>query len=373
MKAYVGSYSSPHGPEGSKGRGDGIYLFEMDPATGVLTRRQVFSDGSNPSWLALHPTKRFLYAANEVADYGPHRSGSVTAFSIHLLSGELTQLNTVSSQGAGPAHLSVHPSGKYVFVANYAGGTFAVLPVLADGRLGESVDVQREGGRAGPARATNAPPGSFAISGHDAPHAHMIEPDPSGKYVLGCDLGLDLIRIWRFDSPTGRLIPADVPSIAVSPGDGPRHIVFHPNGQWLYSLQEEGSNVIVFDHDGASGKLRQKSRVSTLPARFAGTNFTSEIRISPDGRFLYAANRLHDTIAFFSINKSGDLRFAGETSTCGNYPRSFTLDPTGEYLYSCNQRSDAITTFRVSRRTGELTFTGQYTPVGTPAIIVFGS
>ena len=368
---YVGTYSSPQGPEGSKGHGEGIYLFAMDPATGALTQREVFSDGSNPSWLALHPSQRFLYAVQEVGKPGTQDSGAVAAFSVDRSSGHLTKLNTVSSQGAGPAHLSVHPSGQYLFVANYAGGTFAVLPVMPDGRLGEAVDVQREEGQVGPAHAANAPPGSFAISGHDRPHAHMIEPDPSGRFVLGCDLGLDLIRVWKFDPRSGRLGPAGAPSVSVAPGDGPRHLVFHPNGRWLYSLQEEGSTVVLFHFDSASGKLTAQQRLSSLPAGFAGTNFTSEIRISPDRRFLYVGNRLHDTIAFFAIGGSGSLQWAGEAPTRGDYPRSFTIDPTGNYLYCCNQRSDAITTFRVNRSTGDLTFTGRYTPVGTPAIVLF--
>jgi 6-phosphogluconolactonase len=171
---YVGTYSSPQGPEGFKGNGEGIYLFAMDPATGVLTRREVFPDGSNPSWLALHPSQRFLYAVHEVGRPGTQDSGAVAAFSVDRSSGHLTRLNTVSSQGAGPAHLSVHPSDRYLFVANYAGGTFAVLPVRPDGRLEEAVDVQREEGQVGPAHAASAPVGSFAISGHDRPHAHMI-------------------------------------------------------------------------------------------------------------------------------------------------------------------------------------------------------
>jgi 6-phosphogluconolactonase (cycloisomerase 2 family) len=222
--------------------------------------------------LALHPSQRFLYAAHEVGRPGTQDSGAIAAFSVDRSSGHLTKLNTVSSQGAGPAHLSVHPSGQYLFVANYAGGTFAVLPVRPDGRLGEAVDIQREEGQVGPAQAASAPVGSFAISGHDRPHAHMVEPDPSGRFVLGCDLGLDLIRVWRFDPQSGRLSPASTPSVSVAPGDGPRHLIFHPNGRWLYSLQEEGSTAVLFNYDSVSGKLTAQQRVSSLPAGFAGTN-----------------------------------------------------------------------------------------------------
>ena len=285
--------------------------------------------------------------------------------------GQLALLNAVGSEGAGPAHLSVHPSGKWVLVANYAGGTVAVLPILSRGELGPATDVKHDQGPVGPAHAASAPPGSFAISGHDSVHAHMIQAHPAGRFVLAADLALDRILIWKFDAALGKLSANDPPWVALPPGDGPRHFTFHPNGRWLYSLQEEASTLAAFDYDAARGRLTPMLTVSTLPKGFAGTSFTSEVRVSPDARFVYAANRLHDTIAWFSIGDAGGLTFAGEEWTRGDYPRSFTIDPTGGFLYTCNQRGDAIACFRVNRKTGALTFTGQYTPVGTPAIIVF--
>jgi 6-phosphogluconolactonase (cycloisomerase 2 family) len=335
----------------------------------MLANPELFEDDANPSWLALHPSGNYLYAANEISNFQGTHSGAVTAYGVHRPSGRLTRLNMVSSEGLGPAHLSVHPSGKYVFVANYFGGSFAVLPVRPDGQLGPATDIKHDTGAVGPTRAVSAPPGSFAISGHDRTHAHMIEADPAGRFVLGSDLGTDQIHVWKFNTDAGTLDPVNQSSVPA--GDGPRHFVFHPNGRWLYSLQEEGSTLILFDYDAATGTLTPKQRLSSLPPGVAGTNFTSEIRISRDGKFLYAANRLHDSIAFFSIGPAGTLTFAGETWTRGDYPRSFTIDPTGNYLYSCNQRSDVITTFRVNRETGDLTFTGQYIPVGTPSIIIF--
>lgn len=369
LLAYAGGYTSLQGPEGSVGRGSGIFLFEMNPSTGALTKKDLFPNELNPSWLALSPSKSHLYAANETSKFEGADSGSASAFSVDRATGHLTLLNTVSSEGAGPAHLSVHPSGKWVFVANYGGGTVSVLPVLEDGKLGKATDVKRDEGTVGPQRAASAPEGSFAISGHDRPHAHMILPDPAGRFVLAADLGLDCIFVWPFDAASGKLGEAE--KISLPPGDGPRHFVFHPNGRWLYSLQEEGSTIVTFDYAAATGKLTSRQTISSLPKNFRGSNFTSEIAVSPDARFVYAANRLHDTIAWFPIAKDGSLTFGGEEWTRGDYPRSFTIDPSGRFLYSCNQRGDAITTFRVNKKTGSLQFTGQYTPVGTPAILLF--
>jgi 6-phosphogluconolactonase len=369
--AYVGTYSAQQGPEGSMGNGKGIYLFQMNPSTGALSQRELFADDSNPSWLAFDPSRTHLYAANETSMFQGTNSGSVSAFSIDRSTGHLTLLNTVSSQGAGPCHLSVHPSGKYVLVANYEGGTVAVLPIRSDGELGPASAVKKNAGKVGPAHATSAPPGSFAISGHDGPHAHMTESDPAGQFVLASDLGLDQILIWKLDVQKGTLSPNNPASVALPPGDGPRHFAFHHNGRWLYSLQEEASTLVFFDYDATSGALSAKQSVSTLPAGFTGTNFPSEVMVSPDGKFVYAANRLHDTIAIFSIGAAGALTYAGEVWTQGDYIRHFNIDPTGSFLYVCNQRSDAITTFRINLETGRLTFTGQYTPVGSPAAIIF--
>jgi 6-phosphogluconolactonase (cycloisomerase 2 family) len=371
LLAYVASYSSPQGPEGSKGYGRGIYLMEMDAASGTLTQRAVFANDANPSWLALNPARTRLYAANETATYRGANSGSVSAYAIDRSNGHLTLLNTVSSAGAGPAHLSVHPAGRHVLVANYADGTVAVLPLRAHGELGPASDVKTGQGAVGPAQAASAPLGSFAISGHDRPHAHMIESDRAGQFVLASDLGRDRIFVWKFDVEKGRLVDHDPPFVALPPGDGPRHFAFHPGGRWLYSLQEEASTIAVFAYDAPRGRLTARQTISSLPQGFAGTDFTSEILVAPDGKFVYAANRLHDSIAWFSIAETGELTWRGEQWTRGDYPRSFGIDPSGSFLFSCNQRSDAIAAFRRDKRSGELAFTGRYTPIGTPAMIVF--
>ena len=256
-------------------------------------------------------------------------------------------------------------------MANYFGGSVAVLPIQADGKLGEASDVKKDEGTVGPKTATNAPPGSFAFSGHDQTHAHMIQSDAAGKFVIHADLGLDKLMVWKFDETKGALIANDPPSISLPPGDGPRHFTFHPNGRWFYSLQEEGSNVVLFDYDGTKGTLAPRQTLSSLPPGFAGSNFCSEILLSPDAKFLYAGNRLHDSIGIFAIGADGKLTFVAEEWTHGDYPRSFNFDPSGNFLYCCNQRGDTIAIFRLNAQTGALTFTGHFAPVGNPSCIVF--
>jgi 6-phosphogluconolactonase len=364
--AYVGSYTP---------NGQGIYLFSLDLWSGALTQIKVASTVPSPSWIAIHPNGKYLYAVNEISNFNGTTSGSVSAFSINRTTGDLTFLNVVSSQGAGPVHLSVDPLGQFVFVANYGGGSIAVLPILSNGSLGNATDVHVDVGSVGPTHATNAPPGSFAISGHDAPHAVMIQADPAGKFVLSTDLGQDRIYSWLLNRSNGKLTPYSPAFFDVHPGDGPRHFAFHPNGSLLYSIQEEASTLMTFTYDAPSGSLTQQQLLSSLPPEFAGTNFASEVRVSSDGQAVYAANRLHDGIGIFAVENLGQrnqvgLNQVGEEWTRGDYPRSFTIDPTGKFLVSCNQRSDALTVYRIGKDR-KLTFTDQYTPVGSPAVIVF--
>lgn len=375
--AYVGTFSSPlHDVLPTQvdlppGNGRGIHIFTVDRVTGALSPAAEFELGTSPSSLALNSKGTHLYSANETDRVGAEKEGTVSAFTINRQSGKLELLNTVRSGAAGPTYVSLHPSGRFLLVANYFGGAVAVLPISADGRLGEPIDVKVDEGKLGPTTATHAPPGSFANSGHDRTHAHMIEADPAGKHVLHVDLGLDKIFTWKFDAEHGKLTPADPPAVSLPPGDGPRHFDFHPNGKWLYSIQEEGSTVVLFDYDAATGRLSPRQTISTLPPNFAGSNFCSEILVSPDGKFVYAGNRLHDSIALFSVGSSGELTYQGETWTRGNYPRSFSFDPTGKFLYCCNQRGDNIAVFSVDSNTGKLEFTGHYAGVGNPSCIVF--
>ena len=375
--AYVGTFSSPlrnvrpTQVDLPPGNGRGIHLFQVDRTTGALSPSGVMEQATSPSCLAINAAGTRMYSTNETDKMEDGESGSISAFAINRSDGQLTLLNTVSSGGAGPTYVSIHPSGRFVLVANYFGGAVAVLPILPEGRLGPASDVKKDVGTLGPKKAANAPQGSFASSGHDMAHAHMIGTDPSGRFVISSDLGLDQILVWKFDDRAGVLSPNDPASISFPAGDGPRHFAFHPAGHWFYCLQEEGSNIVLFDYDSAQGRLVPRQTVSSLPPGFAGSSFSSEIMVSRDGRFVYAANRLHDGIACFSIGETGTLTFVGEEWTRGDYPRSFNFDPTGNFLYSCNQRADAITAFRVDRKSGSIAFTGHYTPVGNPSIIVF--
>ena len=269
LMAYVGTFSSPLRDvlptqvDLPPGNGRGIHLFQADRTTGALTPRGVYEVGTSPSCLALNAAGTRLYSANETDRVGEGNEGTVSAFAINRADGQLKLLNTVPSGGAGPTYVSVHPSGRFLLVANYFGGSVAVLPIRPDGGLGDATDIKMDVGTLGPKKATNAPPGSFAFSGHDRTHAHMIQADPAGRFVLHVDLGLDRIFIWKFDDAKGVLTPNDPAAISLPPGDGPRHFFFHPNGRWFYCLQEEGSNIVLFDYDAQQGRLAARQTVST--------------------------------------------------------------------------------------------------------------
>lgn len=375
--AYVGTFSSPlknvlpTQVDLPPGNGRGIHIFRADRHTGALMPAGIMEMGTSPSCLVANREGTRIYSANETDRQGAAGHGSVSAFAIDKLSGRLDLLGTVGSGGAGPTFVSIHPNGRYIFVANYFGGSVSVIPIGAEGKLGTATDTRDDTGKIGPAKAANAPPGSFAFSGHDRTHAHQILPDSSGKFVLHVDLGLDSIFVWRFDDASGKLHPADFHKVALPPGDGPRHFHFHPNGKWFYSIQEEGSTIVLFDYDGSTGKLTPRQTISTLPKGYAGSNFCSEILVSDDGRHVYAGNRLHDSIGVFSIGQGGTLTHLADEWTRGNYPRSFSFDPSGKFLYCCNQRADHITVFKVDNATGLLAFTGTYVPVGNPSMVLF--
>jgi 6-phosphogluconolactonase (cycloisomerase 2 family) len=379
--------------------GKGIYLCELNLSSGELTVVRlvapVVTVGTNPSTtspstIALDPTRTHLYAGNE---YGP--PGAVSAYSINRSTGDLMYINGQPTKGA-PAHVSVDQSGSYLFSAQYSGGWFEVFPILSGGSLGsavfqmQDVDNINAAGFGKTMPATNAPPGSFAFSAHEGPngHPHQMETDPSNKWVLGTDAGQDRIYVWKLtlkpNPGTPPLTPAATAFVNVPPGDGPRHFAFHPNGIWMYSIQEEASTIMFWHFNPATGALSQQQIISSVPTGFTGTDFTSEIRVSADGNFVYGANRLNDTIGVFSIGHNGSLTQISHASTLGDYPRIFAIDPSGRFIVVGNQRADNVTTFSVNpgqgqgsdqgnsgRGPGSLQFTGNYTPVGSPSGMAF--
>jgi 6-phosphogluconolactonase len=360
MYCYVGTYTP---------NGGGIYLFRIDAESGALTQQQVVDDIRNPSWLAVNAGNTRLYAVSEIDTFQGTHSGAVVAYAIDSQSMQLKRLGAVSSGGATPAYLSLHPSGKFLFVANYGGGSVAVIPLGSDGGLGEPTDIRPSVGAHHHARAADEPPGQFANSDHDSPHLHMVAPDPSGQFVIANDAGLDLTLIWRLDMQTGRLLPADVPVLAAPSGSAPRHFVFHPNGRFMYNLYEHDAKVAVYDYDATRGTFKLKQLASSLPLKFSGSNLSAEIVMSADGRFLYVSNRLHNAIAVFGVAADGQLRNISDTWVHADSPRSITLDPRGQFLFACNQKGDSITSFRINSATGALTFTGRFEPVGSPAVM----
>jgi 6-phosphogluconolactonase (cycloisomerase 2 family) len=359
---YIGAYTP---------NGQGIHILSMNPTDGSLKQIKIVTANS-PSSIAFDPSNKFLFAVNEISNYNGNKDGSVTGYTVNRSTGDLTLVNVVSSGGASPAHVSVDASGKYVLASNYGGGTVSLIPFdPKTGMLSPPSDTKAFSGSLGTMYAVDRPYGSFANSGHEAHHAHMAATDPSGKWVIGTNLGNDQVYVWALDTAAGKLTPASVPTVAVSPGAGPRHFAFHPNGKWFYVINEEGSSMTFMAFDSLTGTLQPRQNLSTLPSGFTGTNYNSEVGLSPDGRFLYGANRLHDTIAVFSIDTTGNLTLLGETVLGGDYPRSFGIDPSGNYMYVLNQRSDNIGILKVNKSTGMLTHTGQFAGVGSPSGIAF--
>lgn len=352
--AWVGTYNP---------NGEGLYRFIVDPQTGALDQKTLVSKLPNAAQLTVSHDGKTLYLASEV------EQGMVQALRIGD-NGELSALNQVASGGAGPVYLSLTPNGRHLLVANYISGTIAVLPVKSDGSLGEATDTHQDQGEPGAAKPDATVEGSFAISDHNGPHAHMIAADPSGKFVFSTDLGLDRIYQYRFDDRSGKLTPNDPPFInASSKGAGPRHFVFTPKGDGLWLINEEASTLTHYLLNSESGTLKEGKTISALPKGYKGTSFAAGLVLSHDGKQLYVANRLHNSIAHFTVTADGTLTHQDNVWTRGDYPRTLTLDNQGRWLYVMNQRSDNITRFRVEPD-GKLRFEPDYTPVGSPSQMV---
>jgi len=369
-RAYIGTYTKDPAAArgaGGGGNGEGIYMVDIDDATGAPSHLRLMAKDLSPSWITLSKDHKFLYAVNEIATYGPNKSGSVTAYAVDSKSGALRKLNVVDSGGSIPCYIVPDPSGKFLLVANYTGGSYAVIRVKPDGSLGETTDVVKPSGPMSVYNAKDKPPGMFGSLEPHGSRGHMILPDPSGQYVLGADAGRDQIFVWKLDASTGKLTQVSVTKSV--PGAAPRHFAFSPDGKTLYQQQEQDSRLTVYGF--ADGKLTQKGpSISTLPAGFEGSNTTSELLIDKAGKHLYGANRNHDTIATMAVQSDGSVKLMANTHTEGTIPRSLTIDPTGKFIYSMNQSADNLTTFRLGAD-GVPKFTGKFLGIGSPAVMVF--
>ncbi|MBC8373015.1 MAG: lactonase family protein [Planctomycetes bacterium] len=352
MRVYLGTYTRT----GSKG----IYVCELNPASGALTEPRLAAATDNPTFLAIHPSGRFLYAAGGAARIDGKPTGLVTAFAMDKTTGKLTQLNRQSSGGRGPCHVVVDAKGRHALAANYSSGSVASLPIAPDGKLrpaasviqhtGSSVNKRRQGG----------------------PHAHSINLDRANRFAVAADLGADKLFVYQFAPTTGTLKPHAPPAVKLAPGAGPRHFAFHPNGQFAYVINELDSTVTAFAFDAKKGTLAKLDTVSTLPPDFKDSNSTAEVQVHPSGKFLYGSNRGHDSLAIFAIDsKSGKLTPVGHQPTGGRTPRNFGIDPTGRFILAANQNSNNVVVFRVDQATGRLKPTGGSIAVSSPVCVKF--
>lgn len=348
---YVGTYTQT-------GTSDGIYLCLMNPLTGEVTIKNSFKS-VNPSFLITDRSRSRLYAVNEVADYLGKPSGGVSAFAIERQTLNLRLLNEQATQGADPCHLTLDRQGKTLLVANYTGGSITAFPVRSDGTIGKATEVKQH-------------EGSSIKEQQKGPHAHCIILDKSGRYALAADLGIDKVMIYRFDPVNGKLTPGKQASAELQQGAGPRHLTLHPNGKYLYVINELDSTMTAFAYNGLNGTLTHIETVSTLPRDFSGVSYCADVHVSRSGKFLYGSNRGHNSIVVFEINRgTGKLKLVEHVSTEGNWPRNFSIDPSGQFLLVANQRSDNLVTFAVDPVTGRLKPTGHVAQIPVPVCIRF--
>jgi 6-phosphogluconolactonase len=349
---YVGTYTG----KGSQG----IYVYRFNPATGESVPLGLAASTDNPSFLAVEPKGRFLYAVNELDTFQNKPTGAISAFEMDRLSGKLKLLQQVSSLGGGPAHLSLDRSARYLMVANYGSGNYAVFPIGNDGRLGpHSAFAQDVGSSVNPERQAG-------------PHAHSIQVTNDNRFAIVADLGLDKLLLYRFDENKGTLTSGNPSFVKVDPGAGPRHITFAPSGKFVYVVNEMESTVTVFDYKSTPGTLYSKQTIPALPKEFAGENTAAQILVDARGRFLYVSNRGDDSIGVFSINPDdGRLTAVEWVSSGGKTPRNFAIDPTGKWLFAANQGSDNIKLFQIDPDSGGLIPTSRSLKVVSPVCLCF--
>jgi 6-phosphogluconolactonase len=350
---YVGTYTKP-------GASQGIYAWRFNAVSGDLAPLGLAAETTSPSFLAIHPSGKYLYAVGEVGAFKGQRAGSVSAFAIDKATGKLQPLNAVSSGGPGPCFVTVDATGHHVLVANYSGGSAAVIAIGDDGRLGAQESfVQHTGGGPDPRR-------------QEAPHAHSINVSPDNRFAIVADLGLDKVMVYRFDAATGKITPNQPASASVAPTSGPRHFAFAPKSGTAYVINEMAQTVTAFRWDAAAGTLTEIGTVSSLPdgLKVAG-NSTAEVLVHPSGKFVYGSNRGHDSIAVFQMARDGSLKLIQNEPTQGHTPRNFRIDPTGRWLFAANMDSASVVVFRIDPKTGRLTPAGKSFEVGSPVCIKF--
>jgi 6-phosphogluconolactonase len=360
---YVGTYTVGERQQATGSKG--IYAFRIGENANALDKLEITALGAeaetpNPSFLAADPSGHYLYAVNELTKYKDATSGAITAYALDRKTGKLTYLNETGSRGADPCYISFDKTGRYALVANYTGGSVAVFPVSSDGRIGEvSAFVQHIGKGARPDR-------------QEGPHAHWIETARDNRIAVAADLGLDELLVYRFDATKGSLTANDPAFAKLTPGTGPRHVAFAPNNKFAYVVDELNSTVTTFTYDAGRGVLKQIQTISTLPAGFSGANDTAEIHVHPNGKFLFASNRGHDSIVVFGIDQyNGKLALVDHFATTGKTPRNFEIDPSGRFLFAANEASDNIAIFRIDEATGRLATTGQILTVPAPVSLRF--
>mgnify|MGYP001574446316 FL=1 len=355
MLLYIGTYTN-------SGKSQGIYVHQFDSATGKLTPLQSIKDVLDPSFLAIKGDKKYLYAVNELVEYEGMKSGAVSAFSIDQTTGNLQLLNKQPSFGDAPCHITVSANQKFVLVANYLGGNVAVYPIQDDGKLGEKVDLVQHSGT-GPNKDRQ-----------EAAHAHSITLSPDNRFAYACDLGIDKIMIYRFDDTTGKLTTNENQAFfETKAGAGPRHFTFHPNGKFAFVVNELDWTITSFAFDKDLGTLKEIQTVPTLPSGASTVGVTcADIHVSPNGKFLYASNRGHNSIVSYKIDEqSGKLEYIEHTSTQGKTPRNFAIEPNGKFLLVANQNSDNVVVFRIDEKTGKLKATKNIAKVPVPVCLKF--
>ena len=350
LRVYIGAYTQSHST--------GIYVYRLDLSNGALSYLATSPPLDEPSFLVIDSNQRYLYAVNETKEFAGEATGAVSALEIDRQSGGLTLLNQQPSGGMEPCHLDIDADNRYIAVSNYGSGSVSMLPIRADGGLGPPQTVTHEGS-------------SILSPRQDQPHAHSITIDPSNRFAVAADLGMDKILVYRLNRDDGVLEPHD--QLAVQAGAGPRHMAFHPVGHFAYLINEIDNTINAYAYDGDAGRLQQVQSVSTLPPEFDGPSGTAEVRVHPSGKFLYGSNRGHDSIAIYAIDAgTGYLRVVDYEPTLGRHPRNFNLDPSGRFLLAANHGSDSIFSYWVDQSTGELTPTGYGTDeVGMPVCIKF--